>query len=152
MDLESLRTTLPVVLLFVFIFPIFWIGVLFLLGYIGGWASLAQTYHFTGLFQDERWSFQSARIGLVNYNRILTVGANQEGLYLKSLSLFQFGHPPLFIPWYDISVRQKSSLLSHTEFRFQRAPSVRLKLGRNLSERLAKAAGEAWPDDVDPLY
>jgi hypothetical protein len=30
-----------------------------------------------------------------NYNNVLTMGASQQGLYLASMFLFRFMHPPL---------------------------------------------------------
>lgn len=150
--MENLSSVLPV-LLFFLIFPLFWIGVIFLVAYISGWAKLAKVYRFDGSFQDRSWSFQSARVGWGNYNGVLTVGANWEGLYLKPFFLFQFGHPPLFIPWYDISVQQTSSIFKTVEFRFQRVPSAPLKLSQKLSQRLAEVAGENWPKKPDnPAY
>ncbi len=138
-----------VIPLFFIAFPVIWCGILFLLAQLGGWTALAQVYQFTGSFQGERWSFQSGKVRWVGYNNVLTVGANQQGLYLKPFFLFQFGHAPLLIPWYDVSVEQKGGLFSYMEYRFQRAPSVRLKLGLPLSERLAQAAGDAWPKEDD---
>ena len=139
---ENFSAIFPV-LLFLVIFPLFWCGVIFLVAYLSGWATLARVYRFDGYFQGRQWSFQSAQIGWGNYNGVLTVGANWEGLYLKPFFLFRFGHPPLFIPWYDISVKQTGSLFKSMEFRFQRAGSVRLRLSQKLSLRLAEAAGDA---------
>lgn len=140
----------PAVLLIFFLvfFPLLWLGVSFVIAQIGGWATLAQVYHFTGEFRGERWSLQSARMRWgTGYNSVLTVGANQEGLYLAPLILFRFGHPPLFIPWYDISVKQTGSIFRYTELSFRQVPSVSLKIGRRLAERLVSAAGEAWPGE-----
>jgi hypothetical protein len=138
----------PVVyLIFIFVFfPVLWLGVSFVIAQIGGWAVLAQVYHFTGEFRDERWSFQSAKMRWgASYNSVLTAGANPEGLYLVPLFLFRFGHPPLFIPWHDISVKQTGFIFRYTELGFHHVPSVSLKIGRRLTERLATAAGESWP-------
>ncbi len=133
-------------------FPVFWCGIVLLLAYVSGWVSLAQVYHFSGVFQGQQWSFQSGKMGVVRYRGALTVGANREGLYLKPMFLFRLGQPPLFIPWHDISIRQGGFLLKYMEFQFQRAPSVRLKLYPNLVGRLAKAAGKAWPGEVDSFH
>ena len=145
MDFANFPLELFIPCLFFTIFPLFWMGITFLLGQLGGWAALAQVYRFDGQFHGDRWGMQSGRLGFVNYNHVLTVGANSEGLYMKPLFFFRFGQPPLFIPWYDISVERKDGLFSQMEYRFQRGPSVRLKLRQGLSNRLEQAAGEAWP-------
>jgi len=144
--MENLFPILPIVL-FVVIFPLFWISIIFLIAYISGWMRLAKVYRFDGNFQGQQWAMQSARIGWGNYNGVLTVGSNWEGLYLKPFFLFQFGHPPLFIPWYEISIKQTGSIFKSTEFCFQRVPSIHLKLSQKLSQRLAQAAGNAWPTE-----
>ena len=146
--MENLSLILPIIL-FLIGFPLFWCGVIFLIALIGGWATLSRVYRFDGYFQGQQWSMQSARLGWTNYNNVLTVGANWEGLYLSPLFLFRTGHPPLFIPWIDISVKKTASLFTSIEFRFQQAPSVRLKLSQKLSQRLAEAAGASWPSESD---
>ncbi len=146
--MKSLSPIIPVVL-FVVVFPLFWCGVVFLTAYLGGWLRLAKQYRYEGPWPERRWSLQSARIGWGNYNGILTVGANWEGLYLKPMLLFRCGHPPLFIPWYDLSVKQSGTLFKAVELRFQRVPSVRIRLSRKLGQRLADVAGDGWPDRSD---
>jgi hypothetical protein len=39
------------------------------------------------------------------YN-VLTLGVSQQGLYLASMFLFRFMHPPLLVPWSEIKVRR----------------------------------------------
>ena len=146
--MENLSPIIPAVL-FLVVFPLFWCGVVYLIAHVGGWVRLAQHYHYNGDFQGQQWSLQSARIGWGNYNGVLTVGANWEGLYLNPMFLFRCGHPPLFIPWYDLSVKQTGALFTSVEFRFQRVPSVRVNLSQKLSQRLAEVAGDAWPNTSD---
>ena len=43
---------------------------------------------------------------LAHYNNVLTLGASQRGLYLASMFLFRFMHPPLLVPWSEIKVRR----------------------------------------------
>ena len=40
---------------------------------------------------------------LTHYNNVLTVGADSEGLFLVPFFLFRVGHPPLFVPWAEIT-------------------------------------------------
>ena len=94
--MENLSPIIPGIL-FIVIFPLFWCG----------WARLAKYYRYDGTFQGQQWSMQSARISWSGYNGVLTVGANWEGLYLRPMFLFRCGHPPLFFPWYDLSVHKR---------------------------------------------
>lgn len=143
--MENLSPIIPIVL-FIVIFPLFWCGVVYLIANVGGWSQLAKHYRYDGTFQGQQWSLQSARFGLSSYSGVLTVGANWEGLYLRTMFLFRCGHPPLFVPWYDLSVKQAGTVFKSVDFRFQRVPSVRVNLSQKLSERLAGVAGDAWPE------
>jgi hypothetical protein len=131
----NLETVLP------FLFPVFFIGlwafVLFLVALLSGWSRLAQAYQAHTRFEGEIWRFRTGHFGWARYNGCLTVGANYEGLYLAVFPLFRIGHPPLFIPWYDITTAEKKGFLSsYLEFKFARAPSVTLHIHRSLGEAI----------------
>jgi hypothetical protein len=80
------------------------------------------------------------------YRSCMTLGANARGLYLAVLPLFRIGHPPLFIPWTDVSVaRHDSMLLSCLEFRFRRMETVYLSLNWSLGQEVGAAGGLAVP-------
>jgi hypothetical protein len=94
--------------LFVLAFVGLWIGVGLLVAYLGGWATLAKVYRHSDEFRGERRRFQSARMRWgINYGSCLTVGATPRGLYLAALFIFRIGHPPLFMPWTDISIGEQ---------------------------------------------
>jgi hypothetical protein len=83
---------------------------------------------------------------MMNYNRCLTVGANEQGLYLAMNPLFRLGHPTLFIPWNEISVQaQKRLFFDGTRFQLGRENPVPLWVRKSLAERLKTAAGNGWP-------
>jgi hypothetical protein len=126
-----------------FLFPVFfiamWAFVLFLLALLGGWSHLAQYYQTQTTFNGQIWRFRSGRLGWVGYNGCLTLGANDEGLYLAVFPFFRIGHPPLFIPWYDITIAEtKGFLSSYLEFNFTRVPSVRLRIPRTLGDVIVR--------------
>ena len=125
----------------------FWIGVGLLIARIGGWAALAAAYSHSGEFQGERLRFQTAQMRWgTNYGGCLTIGANHRGLFLSVLFLFRIGHPPLFIPWTDISVSDpKGRWFSYVELRFRRAPSIPLRVSEQLARWLADRAATSWP-------
>ncbi len=139
--------SIPVVLV-LFVVAL-WFAVGIAVSFLSGWAELARIYRLPGEFTGNRWKWQSARMRLlIGYNNCLTVGANQQGLYLAMFFPFRVGHPPLFIPWSDISVRKGKSLWwKWSEFRFRQAPSVWIRLNERLSKRIEDSAGPAWPGD-----
>jgi hypothetical protein len=121
-----------------------------IVGWVGGWASLARDYRFSNHFDGKRWRFESARMRrMMGYNNCLTIGANEQGLYLSILFLFRSGHPPLFIPWRDISARRKKFLWIKTaELRLGRETPIPFRIRENLADRLKDAAGESWPAEL----
>jgi hypothetical protein len=46
------------------------------------------------------------RVRMANYNNVLTLGVSRRGLYLASMFVFRFMHPPLLVPWSVIKVRR----------------------------------------------
>lgn len=123
------------------LFPVFfvglWVFVLFLIARLGGWSRLAEYYQTQTRFEGQIWRFRSGRFRWASYNGCLTLGANDRGLYLAVFPLFRVGHPPLFIPWYDITTEEKKAFLTtYLEFRFAKAPSVTLRIPRSLGDTI----------------
>jgi hypothetical protein len=120
------------------------------LSIVGGWSKLAQFYNSTDGIEGTEWRFQcaSTRFG-VKYNRCLNITANGEGIRITMLFLFRAGHPPLFIPWRDISVKQETSFhfWKYTRFVFRKVPEVPLSISNKLAAKIQQAAGEAWPGE-----
>jgi hypothetical protein len=83
--------------------PLFWCLVVWMLSRASGWGRLARTYESNRRFEGATSRWQSARIGLISYNRVLTFTQMEDGLGLTPMPLFSAGHPPLFIPWKAIS-------------------------------------------------
>lgn len=87
------------------VFPVFWIFIVFLIAYIGGWRRLAE--HYSQIIYPKSGDtkvvrFASGRIGLSNYNGVLTLTFSRAGLFLDMIIFFKFGHKDLFIPWTEI--------------------------------------------------
>ncbi|HEY1380157.1 MAG TPA: hypothetical protein VGF55_25370 [Gemmataceae bacterium] len=138
------------------LFAVLWCGVLLLIGRMGGWSRLAAAYRHDGRFDGYRTRFASGELrgpllGLpCNYGGCLTLGSNPDGLYLAVLPLFRPGHPPLFIPWQDVTAEVKQGwLTTSTTFAFRRAPAVRLRVAHRLARRLVESAGVVRPLDLD---
>ena len=124
-----------------------WVAILNVLARVGGWIALAEVYPAAGGFEGDRWWFQSAQMRWrVNYGGVLTVGASPRGLYLSVLLPFRIAHPPLFIPWADISASERKGLAAgYVELRFRRAPGIPLRVMERLGRRIAESAGRAFP-------
>jgi TIR domain len=114
--------------------------------YVGGWFSLSKVYRTRVPFNGTKWRGQSGQMRwLANYNN-LTLGANHEGLYLASMPLFRFMHPPLLVPWSEIRVRKsKGWFFEYVTFTMGHEPGIPLRIRAKLAGGLAGVAGSRWP-------
>lgn len=99
-------------------FVAFWLGMMFLVAVMSGWRVLAEKY---GLPEGERMpegttiKWRSAALWgrfPTNYKSCLNFTATPLGLGIVPVLLFSTGHPPLFIPWSDITLEEKKVLFS----------------------------------------
>ena len=133
------------------IFPIYFLCLWFLVGavisVIGGWFSLAKVYRTRVPFDGAKWRGQSGQMRwLANYSNVLTLGASPEGLYLASMFLFRFMHPPLLIPWSEIKVRRKKGwVFEYVIFTMGYELSIPLRIRAKLAAKLKDSAGKYWP-------
>ncbi len=100
---------------FVVVFPLFWCGVVALLGFVGGWRSLAKHYRagnrpVSGI----RANPARSMIGFVSYRNIIAIHFTPEGFFLETMPLFRVGHPRLFIPWADVVGRKRTRWFFYT--------------------------------------
>jgi hypothetical protein len=136
---------------FVAIFPIYflclWFLVAAIISFVGGWFSLAKVYRTRLPFDGSKWGGQSGRMrGLANYNNVLTAGASQKGLYLASMFLFRFMHPPLLVPWSEIKVRRsKGWMFDYVTFTMGHELAIPLRIRAKLAAKLRESAGNSWP-------
>lgn len=79
-------------------FPLFFIGVIFLISRMG-WRKLAAQFEYTHQFDGEKIKLTSAGIGLSNYNNVLNTYVNREGIYMRPRFVFKLFHPAVMIPW-----------------------------------------------------
>lgn len=85
--------------------------------------------------------------GLGNYNNVLTVGADSSGLFIVPLFLFRAWHPPLFVPWAEITVAPKTLLFffKYVELCLGRAEEIPFTIRASLAAKIEAAAGPGWP-------
>ena len=118
-----------------------WPGILVLISHMSGWRELSENYPSPGMLDGQMFRFQSASLRLgTNYGGCLNVGVNQMGLHLSLVAFFRIGHPPVFIPWPDISTEEKRGFLFRgVELRFARCPSVPLIIAERLMKKISDA-------------
>jgi hypothetical protein len=133
------------------LFPVFlialWCVVTAVVSQVGGWAILARQYRGSSEFMGEKWRMQSAQMRWrMSYNHCLTLGGSETGLYLSIMSPFRFRHPPLLIPWAEISVsRRHRFFLNYVRLSLGHEAGIPLLLRPTIAERLRRAAGNHWP-------
>jgi hypothetical protein len=131
--------------------PSIWILVTFIISRVGGWSLLAKAYLAQANTLDgESWRFQSIQMRwATNYGNCVTVRANPLGLGLSVLWLLRIAHPPLLIPWSDITihrVRRNRFFPSLIEFRFRLQPSVPIRVNNKLFSKILDSSDKYYPD------
>jgi len=128
-------------------FLFLWLVVSFVISYIGGWAALAHKFRYRATFNGSKWRGESGSMrALAHYSRCLVIGASPEGLYLAMFFPFRIAHPPMLIPWTEVTF-SKSRLFFINIVRFQlgRERPVSLSIRESLANRIREASGKAWP-------
>jgi hypothetical protein len=125
--------------LIIFAFPIFfvllWIIITAFTSWLGGWARLAGYYAALSPFSGQKRTMQSGYLNWARYRGVLTLGANESGLYLAVMVLFRVGHPPLLIPWHDITVTVKKGILgTYMVLTFAKVPGMKLRIRRGVGD------------------
>jgi hypothetical protein len=135
---------------FLLLFVVFWFSFSWILAKRSGWAKLASAYPAPRSLDGAHWSFQSARFGRrASYRGTIHVSADSLGMHLSMFLPFRFGHPPVFVPWTELTGRQdRQSLLGvvveFIELRFAGAPQVDCQIHGRLADELERASGGIW--------
>ena len=125
--------------LFPLLFVVLWCFVSVLLAWIGGWGVLARHYPARRGFDGRRFSFRSARLGGVSYSGCLTLTVGAEGVSVAVLPMFRAGHPPLFIPWGDVTASAgRTWIFRWVELGFAQCPGPTFRISRRLAEALTR--------------
>jgi hypothetical protein len=126
-----------------------WIVVGLVTGQISGWSLLAQRYRCDEGLSGDRLRFRSAAMRYSShYGNCLTMGADPQGLFVSMSVPFLVGHPPLFIPWSEITVRRGRFLWSnYVELRLGREAAIPFRISEGLASKLAALTGAAWPEE-----
>jgi hypothetical protein len=126
---------------------LFWSAICYLIATISGWRLLAKRFCYQGPeYGGTKWSWQSGRMRGANYNGCLVLGADSSALFLKVFPLFRCGHPPLLVPWNEVTVSTvKVWFLDRAELRLGSTEQISLRIQPTLAARLQAAAGSSWP-------
>jgi hypothetical protein len=124
-----------------------WCAVSVYIAFMGGWRQLAKHYRANNPFLGKKFYFQSASMkGMTNYNKVLTIGVNREGLFISALFIFRLGHPPLLIPWPEITFKEKEgNFYDRCELRFARSPDIPFTISKKLREKISISREENIP-------
>lgn len=119
-----------------------WLGVLIILSYGSGWKELARYYRYQNEGVSKKRYCQWANVGGVSYKGCMTIGGNEQGLYLSILFLFSFGSSSLFIPWKDIRiVKKRYWWFPVLELSIVQAPSVKIRVAQSMENFLQEVYG-----------
>lgn len=132
-------------------FPIFfvlmWFSVTVLFGFMSGWYVLMR--RFPDRPETPLYTFknQSGTIGLVGTRSLLTLSVCPGGLRVSMMRIFGPFSKDFFVPWNEISViRKDRRFWKSAKITFGNPPVGSLTLMADLADRLARVAGNAWPE------
>lgn len=108
-----------------------WFGMTYLIAHVGGWTELASVYGTSRPMPPIRTRGESAGMrAMINYRSCLRVAADEQGIYLVPSFQFRAFHPPLFIPWTDVTHgNDKFWFKRVVKFHFSRGPQIDLWIG-----------------------
>ncbi len=138
---------------FILFFAAFWCGIVALISSMSGWRELSRIYRATASPDGKRFWFQSASMRRgTNYGNCLILWVNPNGIYLSLFIPFRIGHPPLFIPWPDVSMKEKQAFFffKQVELRFSKCPSIPFVISRRLMSRISNTLGGINPISKKP--
>lgn len=81
-------------------FVLWWMFVVWVIAWIGGWRRIATIYPAQEKPSGPTFQWQSLEVfPFGGYNNCLNVTLSHHGIYLAPQWLLRFGHPALLIPW-----------------------------------------------------
>jgi hypothetical protein len=142
-----LRHPLAFVVADFLLISLIWLLGSFVVSYIGGWFSLARKFRSRAPFTGSKWGGESGMMrGFGHYRNCLVIGASPTGLYLAVFFLFRVAHPPLLIPWNEVTLsRGRKFFMNMVRFQLGRENPIPLSIRESLVGKLKAAAGNAWP-------
>lgn len=145
------QTTEPLAVVFAVLiaFPLFWVGLIWLIGAFG-WRAVAEHYPDKPSMSGQLWRWRSLQIERgAAYNNGVTIAADSSGIRFSVPIVFRPGHPPMFIPWSDLTItRDRRWYGAVVRLEARKAPRA-IVLPQRLADRIAESVGAAWPGSAD---
>jgi len=93
---------LPLWFVYAFVYLAFFFAV------VSGWRRMASRFPLQQ-WPDAKWfGWQSGEVGLVGYSKLLKISISARGLGLIAAWPFGLWHPPLLIPWNEITQTEEA--------------------------------------------
>jgi hypothetical protein len=149
---NAINPAAPITISLVF-FVAIWCVTGLLTGKMSGWAILGRRFGSALPFPRQTWRWVGARMRWgANYKGCLTIGVDPAGLYLSTLFFFRIGHPPLFVPWTEISLRgrRKIFFIEFVELELGREEHIPFLIRAGLADQIRSAAATSWPVQAIP--
>jgi hypothetical protein len=142
MFFDPLLVTVVVAVLF---FLWVWFMICLVVSWLGGWTALGRLYAVREHLEGTTFRWQNAMFGCINYSNCLTMRVSPAGLYVAVFPFFRMGHPPLLIPWTDITdLREKPQMFGRVADATVGEPVVgRIRLPIKVYEEVQKQ--KLWP-------
>lgn len=132
--------------LFIALFILYMVILIYILSV--DWNHLAKLYRTEEPPPANLSRFEYGSVGMAYYKGSLNVGVTSQGLYLSIFPLFNFGLPPLLIPWSAIRKIEPANQLFVQRFRlYLTKPDVKIILRKEALEGARKylaAQGIEW--------
>jgi len=131
--------------IFILIFVVFWLGAMKLSSYLSGWRRLAVDYVAHEPFTGKLLHGQSASFGYTNYGGMLSIGVEEDALYIRLSKIFGFGHIPLRIPFADMSANvRKGWFFTYIDVSFLSHPGIRMRIFKSLAKKIEERSNGNW--------
>ena len=128
-----------------------WFAVIGLLSWSGGWSRLARVYRdeMSELTDGHTWRMQSVSLrGWCGYNNCINIEATVKGLKISPWFIMRPGHPPLFLPFDEMTSSSRTMLgVGLEQVRMKQEPAIRIDFRRTLVDSVRQELGDVWPED-----
>ena len=128
-----------------------WFAIIGLLSWLGGWSRLARVYRdeMSELTDGHTWRMQSVSLrGWCGYNNCVNIEATAKGLKIAPWFIMRPGHPPLFLPFDEMTSSSRTMLgVGLEQVRMKQEPAIRIDFRRTLVDSVRQELGDVWPED-----
>ena len=128
-----------------------WFAIVGLLSWLGGWSRLARIYRdeMSELTDGHTWRMQSVSLrGWCGYNNCVSIEATAKGLKISPWFIMRPGHPPLFLPFDEMTSQSRTMLgVGLEQVRMKQEPAISIDFRRTLVDSVRQELGDVWPED-----